>query len=95
MYNQQDVKRVAALLAPVAEAGVISDAASIVDTLQRGLGGEEPADGFMTKAEVIDFFQIKEPTYYDWLRRGWLKPYGRGRTVRFKKSEVITVRQKD
>ena len=95
MYNNQDVTRVAALLTPMADAGAISDPAAIVDVLQRGLTDGEPAEEYMSKADVIAFFEIKEPTYYAWLRRGWLKPYGRGRKIKFKKSEVITVRVKD
>lgn len=95
MYNRQDIKCVATLLEPMAKAGAISDPDAIVKALQRGLEPDsDDCEVFMTKAEVMDFYGIKEPTYYDWLRRKWLKPYGQGRKVMFKRSEVIAARRK-
>ena len=94
MYTHQDIKCLASILAPVAATGAISDPAAIVSTLEGGLTPGKPAEEWMSKAEVMAFFNIKEATYYDWLRRSWLIPHGKGRKVKFKKSEVLARRIK-
>lgn len=96
MYNQQDIKHVAELLTPAARMGVISDSGSIISTLEQALiAPPEPLyNEYMTKTEVMEFFGLHYQTYYSWIRKGWLKPYGMGRKVCFLRSEVIKVRKR-
>ena len=94
-YNTNDIKIVDHFIATAITSGLISEQAvkEMLTVLENNLNPTEKTE-WMTKQDIIDFFGIHEQTYYKWIDKKWLKPYGFGRKMRFKKSEVITMRKK-
>ena len=91
MYNQHDIKQVSEFIRPVAKAGLIYDPDAIIETLEKGLQSDPAPDTYMTKQEILKLFNMHEQTFYSWIRRGWLTPYGKGRKQCFLRSEVLAV----
>ena len=93
MYSRTDIQRVKIFLTPATQTEQLSreSLASIMLQLNNGL--QQPAnhdnEELLTKEDVIKLCHIHRQTYYSWLRKGWLKPLGKGRKLLFKKSEVL------
>lgn len=95
MYTSQDIKNVEAFIRPAADSGLISDPRAIVDTLKKNLGSNSQTsqpETYMSKAEVMRFYNIHRQTLYQWIKKGWLTPLGFGRTCRFRQSEVFSIK---
>lgn len=45
-------------------------------------------DENLTRAEVAELFKVDITTIHNWTKKGILKPYGMGRRVYYKRSEV-------
>ena len=93
MYNEQDVQTVSKCIASAVEFGIIKDPEAIRTTLLQALDKKPGPDDFMSKKDIIQFFGIHEQTYFRWLKKGILKPYGYGKKMRFLRSDVIKIRK--
>jgi predicted DNA-binding transcriptional regulator AlpA len=96
MYSKTDIERVKIFLSPAEQTGQMSVESfkSIIDQLKDGLHSHQPEpppekDELLTKQQVMKLCDIKPPTYYVWVRKGWLKPLGKGRKVLFRKSDIL------
>ena len=94
MYNRTDIQRVKIFLTPATQTNQLSSESleSIILQLNNGLQTKVEnveQDEFLTKEQVMQLCHIHRQTYYSWLRRGWLKPLGKGRKALFRKSEVL------
>jgi hypothetical protein len=94
MYSRTDIQRVKIFLTPATQTNQLSSESleSIIMQLNNGLQAtpeEKEPEEFLTKEEVMRLCHIHRQTYYSWLRRGWLKPLGKGRKALFRKSEVL------
>ena len=92
MYSRTDINRVKIFLTPATQTEQLSRESleSIMLQLDNGLQPTtNDSEEFLTKEEVIKLCGIHRQTYYSWLRKGWLNPFGKGRKLLFKKSEVL------
>jgi len=93
MYSRTDIQRVKIFLTPATQTEQLSNESLASIMLQLNNGLQQPLnhddDELLTKEEVIKLCQIHRQTYYSWIRKGWLKPLGKGRKLLFRKSEVL------
>ena len=65
----------------------------IESVINNTTSSEAKAEDLMTRQEVIDYFQISEPTLDRWARAGRIRKIKVGFKVYFKKDEILNITQ--
>ena len=75
---------------------LIKDAAveAATSALQQFKRDSEDEETFLTISEVADLLKVSKPTIYAMQKRGEIKPIKMGKSVRYKRSDVLLAYKK-